>query len=343
MKSICFFSSDARPLYKRDVFRAMSYPKGFVLHFRYDPKHIQGNAANMQGKTGIIFLSTGNDLNITAVENRTVANISIREVSIKAVEFTSDTNRTHFYLELGDFKEYELGSNPHDILPPNKWVAELDVSEAKTIDWQTLIEKIKHSFPKQMFYKFEVLNNEQKIISPLYNVIEKQSFYKLWDETGYILHMAFCDTEPNNSNDYHSLKVTSQSDKVKLVAPEMIDIEARRDNRTYSLFTQTISSSNAFAYLNFDTIIKSINSTIEREEPITDTTLKIELEKNNKRSNRFALYSVLAAISVGYAKVLSDLVDLNGTFSLSLTFQLLLAAFLGYIAAYNLYKLFDKK
>ncbi len=342
MKSICFFSSDARPLYKRDVFRAMSYPKGFVLHFRYDPRHIQGDASVMQGKKGIIFLSTSNDLNIP-VEDRIVANISIREVIIKTVEHTSDTNRTHFYLELGDFKDYQLGNNSPDILPPNKWVAELEVHSDKTIDWQALVDKIKHSFTKQLFYKFEILSDKQKIIAPLYNEIEKQSFYKLRDETGYLLQIAFCDTEPGNSNEYHSLKVSSQSDKVKVVAPEMIDIEARRDNRIYTLFTQTISSSNAFGYLNFETIVKSIILTNQQSKPVTDTTLKIELEKNSRRSNAFALNSILAAVSVGYAKVLSDKVDVNGNFSLSLTIQFILAAILGYYAAFNLYKLFDKK
>ena len=344
MKKIGFFSSDARPLYKRDVFRALSYPTNFVIHFRYQRIHIEGDPATFIGKNGVIFLSMGNDLTKNEID-RTIVNTSIRNVAVQSVEESKDTGLIHFYLRLGDFKKYTIGNNATAIMPPIKLVTELDLATENDIIWHELIDLIKPSFPNQLFYKFKLLRRQDKAqVAVAYNSDEKQSFYRLNDENSYILEMSFYDTEPSSSNNYHSLKVTPMNQQfIKLVAPETIDIEARRDNRSYTLFTQTIASSNSYTYLNFETITKSITAVNTETKPIVDTTLKIELIKNRSRSFWFAFHSILAAISLGYAKILSDKVDINGSFSWNLTWQFVLCITIGFWAAFNLYRLFDKK
>ena len=43
MEKIILFSSDARDLYKEDVFKAICLPKGYVIHFRYAKEYVDDN------------------------------------------------------------------------------------------------------------------------------------------------------------------------------------------------------------------------------------------------------------------------------------------------------------
>ena len=43
-ETIALFSSDARDLYKADVFRALALPAGYVLHFRYPQKYVRSTS-----------------------------------------------------------------------------------------------------------------------------------------------------------------------------------------------------------------------------------------------------------------------------------------------------------
>jgi hypothetical protein len=297
------------------------------------------------GKEGVIFLSMGNDLTIDE-SLRSISNRSIREVTIQSCVESLDTGLVHFYLKLGDFKSYNIANPAITTKPPNKFVAEIELSSGNTISWHQLIEEIKPSFLSYLFYKFQITDLKGVLIPAEYNSLENQSFYKLKDESSYNLHLDFYDTESSTSNNYHSLKVMTMNEQfVKVVAPETIDVDARRDNRTLSIFTQTLASSNSFAYLSFATIVKLAltASNPTTSEPTVDTTVKIQLSKNNKRSFGFAFYSVLAALSVAYAQILTDKFDLDGSFSPSLMFQSLLAISIGFFSAFHLYRLFDKK
>lgn len=64
MKTIGFFSSDARMLYKVDIFRVLSLPKQSVIHFRYDAKYVaKGIIDDIKkyiGKVGVVFYRIGN-------------------------------------------------------------------------------------------------------------------------------------------------------------------------------------------------------------------------------------------------------------------------------------------
>jgi hypothetical protein len=346
MKKLCFFSSDARPLYKNDVFRAMSYPDNYVIHFRYLEKYIDGDAMKLLGKEGIIFFTMGNDLNIPN-DQKIITNVSIREVIVHGIEKADDTGQVHFYLKLKNFKTVTIDNNPPNIMPPSKFVTELNLIDGPIVKWHQVIDTIKDSFKNQLFYKFKIIDKKvNKSIDPEYDKIEKQSFYKLSDEKSYALEMGFYDTEPGTSDDYHSLRIMPMdTDLVKVVAPANIDLETRRDNRVYSIFTRTLSSSNSFTYINFETL-KKTSSAVPPDPQLTsviDTTLKIEVKKNVSRTLKFAFFSILAAIALGYGKILSDKIDINGTFDGMLTLQFILCTVLGFWTAFNLYRLFDKK
>jgi hypothetical protein len=346
MNKLCFFSSDARPLYKQDVFRAMSYPAGYVIHFRYQEKYIIGNLSDLEGKEALIYFSIGNDLNINE-DQRRITHVSIREVIVKIVEKAEDTGQVHFYLELGDFKLDQLdSSNSPDIMPPNKFVTELKINSSPIAQWYQVIDSIKTSFPNQLFYKFQIKDKKKnKVLSSSFDKVENQSYYKLSDEMNYALEMAFYDTEPSTSNNYHGLKIEAMDGGlIQLVVPETIDLDARKDNRVYSIVTKTSSSSNAFTYINFSTILKSLAIVpAPIINPIIDTTLKVQVEKSTNRSMAFAFFTMLTASILAYGKLLTDQIDLKGNFSLSLTLQLILCIALGLFAVYKLYRMFDKK
>ena len=346
MKKVCFFSSDARPLYKNDIFRVMSYPEGYVVHFRYQRSLIGGNIDTFKDKEGIIFFSVGNDLT-KKPEDRSYTHIPIREVYIQAVEEAEDTGLIHFFLRLEKFTSASITTNNNpDLKPPKIFVTELDLNNNHPIKWFEVIDLIKNNFTNQLFYKFDLYNksNNQRL-NILFDNVEKQSFYSLNDESDYALKMSFYDTEPSSSNNYHSLKLTpSSEDIIKIVAPATIDIDARKDDRVYSILSQTISSSNAFAYINFETILKTTSiAAVNELKAIIDTTLKLEVKKKVWRTTKFALFTLLALFAAGYAKVLTDKINLDGYWSWSLALQFFLAAICGFAAAYNLYKLFDKK
>ena len=106
MKKICFFSSDSRPLYKKDVFRVMALPNGYTIHFRYRFTHLGldlDKIDDLKAQKCVIFFSCGNDLK----NPKPRINYSLREAIIEDIKKNDDTGLVHFYLKLQDFKEFE--------------------------------------------------------------------------------------------------------------------------------------------------------------------------------------------------------------------------------------------
>jgi len=66
MKSYAFFSSDARELYKIDIFRSLSLPNNHVIKLRYIEDYISDDIldklSSIKNSEGILFFSSGNKL-----------------------------------------------------------------------------------------------------------------------------------------------------------------------------------------------------------------------------------------------------------------------------------------
>ncbi len=121
-ETIALFSSDARELYKADVYRALSLPTGYVLHFRYPTQYVQHeiltDLASLVNKEGVIFYVSGNNPAIPR-EQRQISLYSIRSVVIRDVVLDQNIGSIHLYLEMKDF----IDAKPHsatnkDIIPP---------------------------------------------------------------------------------------------------------------------------------------------------------------------------------------------------------------------------------
>lgn len=342
MKKICFFSSDSRPLYKKNIYSVLSLPKGYIIHFRYQEKYVDFQKQSMQdlsGKACSIFFTTGNDITIKQ-EERIVSNISIRNATIKEVNVTEDTGLIHFYLELDDYVDLSIIENQEQIMPPNKFVSELELTSGNKNEWHARVKAIENNFPHQLFYKLNIFNkDENQIILPKYDSREKQSYVSLQDEKKYYLNIAFYHT--GDGSKMQSLEVTFDNKTVNLNVPSPISIGGLRDNRSYSLYTQALNSKSSNCYIQFNTYYSSTNNDKVYSE--YDSTLLLEIDKNIKRSTQFGFYTLLTALSVAYGKVIADNYSLNGTFDLVLGLHTLAVLGLGFFSAFKLYQLFNKK
>jgi len=346
MKKVCLFSSDATSLYKKDVFRIMGLQNDFVIHFRYGIEHLSmslDDFKKLKGQSVLIFFTSGNDLAILAA-NRTLVNTPLREAEIVDLVDSPDTGLVHVFLKLKGFKKCDFQFTAVQNQPPLKWVSELEVTNEADTTWHERITAIKNQFVNQLFYKIELYNKDHtSIITPEYSPEQTNSFYKLSDESDYIIDVSFFDTAATHSTTSQKLEISSEDkNSLKVNAPQIIDVGARRDNRKYNLYTQSLSTDSAYSYLNFKTIQNApaagANANLDN-----DIQLAFQIDKNKMRAFFFSLYTVIAALSVGYSKLISDKWDLNGSFDFSLFVHSILALSLGLFSFYKLYQLFNKK
>lgn len=339
MKKICLFSSNARSLYKRDVFRVMALPSGYTIHFRYLAKYVGLDLMKLDSykeKSCAIFFTWGNEL----VNQQTLVNYSLREAIIEDIRKNDDTGLVHFYLKLKDFKEFEIQANQESIAPPTKYVSELDVEEKEVKPWHEIVSNIKSSFKDQLMYKFNLTNDSNTEIEPKFDKAKCESYYLLEDESSYSLNIAFYDTSEPRENKYQSIKFEQSGELLKINAPSIIEIGALRDNKSFNVFTNSLNSANSFTYLNFISEVKNSEESVEENYNVE---IQVQVEKNQNRAIKFATYSILALTCAGFGKILSDYVDINGNFSLRLALFIAITLIFGALSAYKLYTLFNKK
>ncbi|HCY76129.1 MAG TPA: hypothetical protein DHV28_09435 [Ignavibacteriales bacterium] len=343
MKKICFFSSDSRPLYKKNIFSILALPEQYIVHVRYQEKYVNfpsSSLQNLKGKECCIFFTTGNDLTQNE-KDRVVGNISIRDAVIKEINLTNDTGLVHFYLELRGYKNWVIDSNQEHIIPPVKFVSELNLTDKNENEWHQRVNALALNFPTELFYKLNIYNKkENQIIHPQYNLHEKQSYLSLQDEENYYLDIAFFHT--GDGTKMKSLEITFDNKVISLNVPSPINIGGLRDNRSYSIYTQSLNSKSSNCYIQFNTY----EITSDKSQKIYsdyDATILLEVDKNMKRSAQFGFFTLLTALSVAYGKILTDSYSLQGTFDLALCMHTLLVAALGFFSAFKLYQLFNKK
>jgi len=321
MKRICFFSSDARPLYKKDIFRVLALPSGYTIQFRYQIKYVDldmDKLSSYKNQICIIFFTSGN----TTQNPDKLTNTSIREGIIEDIVKDDDTGLVLFFLKLKSFKDFVLGSNLDSKLPPFKFAVELEGAEGKIKQWHEIISDIKGSFPHQLMYKFNFTKyNSKKEIEPKFNNTDFQSYYLFEDENSYTLHVAFYDTTSADENIYQSIKFEQNGELLKINAPQVIEIGAFKDNKSFNVFTNSLNSNNSFTYLNFNS---NNNDSKSSKEEMYNVEIQIQINKNKKRSRDFAMYSILAAISLGFGKVVTEKISIDGVFNLKLTIFIIL-------------------
>lgn len=343
MKKVCFFSSDSRPLYKKNVFSILALPEQYIVHVRYQEKYVNyalSKLQNLKDAECCIFFTTGNDL-AQNENNRVVGNISIRDAKIKEVNVTSDTGLIHFYLELKGYKHWTINGNQDQLIPPNKFVSELELTSGNENEWHQRINAIAPNFPSELFYKLNIYNkDENQIISPQYNLHEKQSYLSVQDEENYYLNIAFFHT--GDGTKMKSLEISFDNKVINLNVPNPISIGGLRDNRSYSIYTQALTSKSTNCYIQFNSY-EIDSDKAQKVYSDYDATILLEVDKNINRSAQFGFYTLLTALSVAYGKIVSDSYSLQGDFDLTLCIHTVCVLTLGFFSAFKLYQLFNKK
>lgn len=231
---IGFFSSDARPLYKEDIYRTLALPGNSIIHFRYNQKYIQNdivrNYKEHIGKLGVIFFVTGNDLT-KEEKDRNIEYHSIRKVTTKDILISKDTGYFHFYLELNDFIDCDLSINN-----PDKFVTRIAINEGIKHSWLERVEAVKDHFDDILFFKYELFSKNNKLISPIYSKLNNDAIFHIDDEKEYKLSFSFYDKLQGKS----SLNI-EDSNCMDVYYKECSNIGTLIDNRSFKLMTHIVS------------------------------------------------------------------------------------------------------
>lgn len=238
IKTIAFFSSDAYPLYKIDIFRSLALPSGCVLQFRYKKeyihKDINNEISNFTGKDGCIFFVPNNNLELSPGERDLSGKHSIRKVKIADVSYDHLTEQVLFFLELGDFHHYQVSSKDKELLPENNiFVSEINVIEGSNHSWINRIDEVKEFFPNKLFFNINKIKNEVESIVPKYSKQTNSSYFELKEQTIYGVEFSFYDLDHGNS----ILREEFGSNALTQLIPSGFSVKAATDSKIFSLQT----------------------------------------------------------------------------------------------------------
>jgi len=282
-KIFCAFSSDSRTLYKADIYRVLSLPKGNIVHFRYDIKYVMDclciDPKKLLGKKIAIFHTHGNDL-ISSIGE--LLNTPVRWATIAHLEKSDDTKIFHLYLKLGDFCNVTINSSSSsnsNNFPPNKFLSQLEceVSEEQNT-WMDRVLSLKDSIKvkgnkkgltffhiKGIYYK----NKEQKVE---YENDSKSCHYNLVHGKKYVIKMSL--GNPDIPNTKITLSDSSEEITFNIINP--ITISARFDDCDIPISIKALDVLKTASLLKFE-----LNNPDE-DTDLDEFTTNIEL--NLKRS-----------------------------------------------------------
>lgn len=300
-KVIAFFSSDAREIYKADIFRSLALPNNYVIQFRYQSQYLHkdlfDNLDSLKNRVGVIFFASGNDTEIEK-GNRKISISSIRNVVVKDVFYDRNLDLVNFYLELREFTDCKpVDGTPIDNIPPYLNVSEMLVEDGAKNGWQDRVANIQQSLPDSLYYFISSIrqgkNNELK---PKYLESERKSYYQLYDESDYQIDFSFFDP----SNGEFGIKAESVGDIVEFCIPPDYKVGAPRVSKTFELHTHTLP----VRYRASKTTL-SIKSPQATATTVPTINLSIEIGwkvyKKFRNILLFMLFSVFATVGISAA------------------------------------------
>lgn len=336
MKTIAFFSSDSRYLYKADVYRVLALQEGAVIQFRYQKKYIHPDVLDNWKKNNdaTIFFLTGNDLSIPE-QNRALARHSIRKAKIMECQESRSTGLILFHLKLLEFVNYDIcNSNPTDKLPEmNIFVSEVEVNGYQE-EWDKVVDRVKSSYGNTLFFNIKSLSLNKNKVTPVYDPFDNQASYELYDELEYVADIAFYDFSGGTAN----LKISDSKSLITINTQSTIFPGANKDDRKFKVETKAADRSKQ------TTMIQIVCESPQNRSPEDkyDILIPINLHRGKFKPWWFGLYSVMASGALalsGYAgSIAKDLSERKWVM-----IDLSIAAVLLIIATSQLYRIFNKK
>jgi hypothetical protein len=338
---IALFSSDARELYKGDIFRVLALPHNYTIHFRYRSGYFQDDLLrglnSLIGKEGVIFYAVGNDLT-KPKEQRVITLHSIRNVIIKDIQHDPDLDLINFYLELGDFCDCK----PHQatspqLLPPYLSVSRIQVDDGPNKSWIDRVTSVNDKFDNTLFYLIRSVKHAGEKLEPKYSSEDKESFYELNDEREYQVQLSFFDPTEGQLG----INIENTNELVQLIVPPGHKVGAPRDTTIFNLYTHTLPTERS---IGFSRLFG--HSSVPSNDLLIPLDLRVELRwhviRGMGRILLFGFFSALAGLGLfGVSIVTKDFSNLSmGPLNVIL---LLISLGLIGLAAGLLYKVFNKK
>lgn len=112
---VYIFSSASRPLYRQNILDSMCIPNGYIMHYRYEQKHVHDEVwrlaseapETLQGSTGIC--SFVDQQNVSGKEPLEVRGLyPFREIEVRQIE--TDGGVLHVYFKVSRYVYYAAGT-----------------------------------------------------------------------------------------------------------------------------------------------------------------------------------------------------------------------------------------
>lgn len=331
---ICAFSSDYRELYKADIYKVLSMPNDFVIHFRYKLKYIEQSIldnikANLK-KDVIIFYSPNNDL--TNVSD----NLSIRKAKLVRAEISQDTGLFHAFLKLGDFCNATIDKKTINTkLPSVKFFSKINCSfNQDRHKWFEKVDDLKSHFPNLSFYQIKSIKTVCGINKKvMLRNDKKSSYYKLNHGEKYIAELSIA----NPSETDCKILFKSSSDDISANLPNPIEVTAYFDDISVPIYLKSLNVSTESSFISFTPKNgKKVNS---------EYSLNIEIEKRIgfKRPILFGIYSLITVLAIWIIKDHSESISYIGNWSWNLNWRLIGASVALLVSSSLLFSQFNKK
>jgi hypothetical protein len=328
---IAFFSSDSRKLYQYDVFQALALPKGYVIHFRYRSSLIQddifANLAAVKGNKGVIFYTVGNTSdNNGKIDDSRLKHICIREVIIKNVEHDKEyTENVNFYLELGDFKKYEI-KDKQELLPNSKYVSRINTICNSNIKWVDVIDTVKHHFDQKLFFNLRSIRNScGETLTPTFDK-DNKAYYDLDEEKNYLMDISYYDLSDSQSD----ISIEPNHGVISINYHENYKVNTIKDTDTINFMVHS---------LNVTKIRTMINFVINNDSQKSYYQLNVNVRR---QKNKPLIFGILTALSSAGLFIGQYAAKVSNTMKVASGWIALASVILGF-SAYMIYDKLNKK
>lgn len=235
-------SSDYRGLYKADIYKILSKPKGAIEHFRYRKKWIQldkdcTTKKSLLGKNVIIVFKHVED-------EKASIYIPIRKAVIIDYEYDEETEVYHYYFELGNYCNITKSTPFKD----NLFFLKTENLSYDTENWKNVIEKVKSYFSDNFFYKIDkVIDEKGHLIKLNCDKTNHSYYYKFIHGKSYTLNLTV--SNPNSSD--HTLSIESSSSDINVVLTKKYFISAPYDKLRIPITTKSLDSFKEKSFISF--------------------------------------------------------------------------------------------
>jgi hypothetical protein len=304
---IFFYSSDITALFKKDIIKVLSLPKGYCIHFRYSDNDlseiVSKKLPNVINQDGLIIYAK-NNIDEIPIGKRQLNFLPIRRISITNYRKDQQTKLHHFNLELGDFVQGEPVYPDKNSMPPYEFVSEGNIGSHKNVSWIEKVEELVRfdsSFKSQLFFNVMILNNsnqyDNSYVETLFDFGEEKSYFRLSESQSYILGLSIFISE-TDLKEIEKYECRLEYDKKDLLIsnPNSIVIGTQKDNRRYTLVTKAVEGIKSFDYL------KIVSGKNEGLTPIEfyETTIRFNINKNNSRAFVFIVLFLFNLIGTAW-------------------------------------------